>query len=159
MKPLTLLKNVFVACTLLATLFACSKDDEDNGLIGRWNYREANMRFSINGEWHDGKEEGLDLSDFNNNFRGLFFIFEGNGTLLAGMGGQSDPMGSYNVSSDKITINDGSSTFAMGYRIAGKTLDLIWYRSTFHALGISTADIDDMGFDDFEIILIFDKAN
>jgi heat shock protein HslJ len=152
-----IMASVLMIAALAAVTVSCSKDDDEDSLIGRWTYREGNMRFSVDGTWYDAKEEGLDVSSFNNSFSGLFFVFEKNGTLSGGMGGQSGAFGSYSVSGDKITIREGSSSYIMGYRISGKTLDLIWYRSTFHALGVSTAEIDDMGFDDFEMIMTFSK--
>jgi heat shock protein HslJ len=156
-KFLKIMASMLMVAAFAAVTVSCSKDDDEDSLIGRWVFREGNVRFSVDGQWYDAKEEGLDVSAFANRFSGLFFVFEENGTVIAGQGGQSSPFGSYSVSGDKITIKDGSSTMTMGYRVSGKTLDLIWYRSTFHAMGVSTSGIDNLGFDEFEMIMTFSK--
>ncbi|MDR0714556.1 MAG: hypothetical protein LBF89_09925 [Bacteroidales bacterium] len=156
-----IMASVLTIAAFAAATVSCSKDDDDDrledGLIGRWVFSEGNIRFSTNGQWYDAKAEGLDVSAFAKRFSGLFFVFEKNGKVSAGQGGQSSPWGSYSVSGDQIMIKDGSSTMTMGYRVSGKTLDLIWYRSIFHDMGVSTSEIDAMGFDDFEMIMTFSK--
>ncbi|MDR2448782.1 MAG: hypothetical protein LBD52_02350 [Prevotellaceae bacterium] len=156
-KILKIMASVLMIAAFAAASVSCTKEEESDSLIGRWTFHEGNMRFSYDGVWHDAKEEGFDVSSFANSFSGLLFVFEENGTVNAGLDGQSSPMGSYSVSGDKIIIKDGSLTVTMGYRVSGKTLDLIWYRSTFHAMGVSTSQIDELGFDDFEMILTFSK--
>jgi hypothetical protein len=138
-----------------ATTVSCSKDDDENdGLTGRWTYREANMRFSFEGQWYDAKEEGIDFSSYLSDFSGLYFVFAGNGKVTAGIDGQS-VSGTYRISGDELII-EGSSWGK--YRVSGKTFELIWTHATMRTMGLDDSEFYDIGIDDYEFILTFSKG-
>ncbi|MDR3350581.1 MAG: hypothetical protein LBN98_02890 [Prevotellaceae bacterium] len=156
-KIFKIMASVLLVAAFTATTVSCSKEEGDD-LIGRWVYSQGNYRFLYEGEWYDAKEEGFDLSSFNRGFRGTYFVFEDNGTVTMGFGGQSGS-GKYTVSGDEITIKEGSLSVPMGYRVSGKTLELIWDSTTINFAGVSLDEFYEMGFDDIEMTLTFTKAD
>jgi hypothetical protein len=142
----------------------CSKDnDEDYGdVTGTWLFRESNILFYLNRQVYNLKEEeGANaalLQGLNNAFSESFFIFA-DGTLTVVKDGQPDDIwGTYTVSGDKITMNDGTTTFTVRYKISGNSLDLTFNRSAFEAI-LGTLPDDYYDFDEVEFILSFNRAD
>ncbi|MDR3350386.1 MAG: hypothetical protein LBN98_01895 [Prevotellaceae bacterium] len=152
-----IMTGMLLVAAFAAATVSCSKEKGDD-LIGRWVYSQGNYTFLYEGEWYNAKEEGFDLSSLNNSLRGAYFVFEDNGTLTMGFGGQS-ASAKYSVSDDEITIKDGSFSVPMGYRISGKTLDLIWSRTTIDLMGVSMDELYELGINDVEMTLTFAKAD
>jgi hypothetical protein len=153
---LKIMVNMLMIAAFAATTVSCSKDDDEdnNGLIGRWVFQEASMNFLYEGHWYNSKEEGMDMTSYLSDFHGMYWIFEKDGTVVIGVGGQSGSA-KYRVSGDELII-DGTS---MGkYRISGKTLDLIWKHATFRAMGVDDSELYELGIDDYEMILTFTKS-
>jgi hypothetical protein len=154
-----IMASMLTIAAFAAVTISCSKnEDYEDNLIGRWVFSEANIIFYIDGETYNAKEEGMDVTSYFSSFRGLFFTFEANGTVVMGIGGQSAPAANYSLSGDNITIRDGSSSYSMGYRLSGKTLDLIWTHATMRAVGADDSDLYELGIDDYELILTFTKS-
>jgi hypothetical protein len=85
----------------------------------------------------------------------MYFVFDKNGTVVVGINGQSGST-SYSVSGDNLYI-DGSS-FGK-YRVSGNTLELTWTSSFMRAMGMDDSELYDMGIEDYEFILTFNRAN
>jgi hypothetical protein len=152
-----IMASMLTIAAFAAATISCSKDeDNEDNLIGHWVLSEVNMIFYIDGETYNAKEEGIDVTSYFSSFRGLFFTFEANGTVVMGIGGQSTLPANYSVSGDNITIRDGSSSFYMEYRLSGKTLDLIWTRATMRTMGVDDSELMSL-VDDYEMILTFAK--
>jgi hypothetical protein len=145
--------SMLMVAAFAAATVSCSKEDEEDGLIGRWTFQEANMNFLYEGQWHNSKEEGMDMSSYLSDFRGMYFVFETNGTCILGLGGQS-VSGKYSISGKELII-EGSSWGE--YRVSGKTLDLIWTHATFQGMGADDSELYELGLDDYEMILTFAK--
>jgi hypothetical protein len=149
--------SMLMVAAFAAATVSCSKEDEEDGLIGRWVFQEANMNFLYEGQWHNSKEEGMDMSSYLSDFRGMYWIFETDGTVVIGLNGQSGSA-RYSISGDKITITDGGGfSLSMEYRVSGKTLDWVWTHATFQSLGIDDSELYEWGLDDYEMILTFAK--
>jgi hypothetical protein len=162
MKILSVFKNVFLACALLAAFTGCSKDEDEGegGLVGQWTFREVNFLYYIGGDVvFDAKAEGEDLSSTNAQFRGMFFTFGEDGDMLVGMSGQSGSLpGSYSTSNGHLTIGDRETSFSFPYRLSGNTLEFIWDIATLERMSGSSVDdeIFDI-FDNMEAILTFSR--
>ncbi|MDR1601614.1 MAG: hypothetical protein LBS42_04205 [Tannerella sp.] len=91
-----IMANVLTIAALAAGTVACSDEDEGRELTGYWVFREINFILYMDGETYDTKDLGIDVSSYSNGFRGLFFVFENDRTFLAGMDGESEPMGKIN---------------------------------------------------------------
>ena len=148
--------------TLCGALFAagilfsgCSKDDT-NPLLGLWAFKESNVIYYFDGESYNLKENGGDLTDFNQSFRGWSIEFAAN-TLTMGMGGQTSQPMSYTLSGNIITIKDGATTILWRYNVSGKTLELVWTREMLEMLYGSLPD-ELYLFDEIEFILTFNKV-
>lgn len=153
-KFLKIMTGMLAIAAFAAVAVSCSKDDEDDGsLIGRWVYSDVNMKFLYEGQWHDAKEEGMDMTSYLSDFRGMYFVFETNGTVTMGMGGQSGS-GRYSISGDELII-EGMSWGK--YRVSGKTLELIWTHATYQGIGVDDSELYELGIDDYEMILTFAK--
>jgi hypothetical protein len=155
-KILKLMASMLMIAAFAAVAVSCSKDDdEDGGLIGRWVYSDANMRFRYEGQWHNANEEGLDFSSYLSIFRGWSFVFDKNGTVVVGINGQSGSAG-YSTSGDNLYI-DGTS-FGK-YRVSGSTLELTWTSSFMRAMGMDDSQFYELGMEDYEFILTFTRTN
>jgi hypothetical protein len=144
---------------LLLAAVGCSKDDDDdNPLIGKWLYQGTNVIFYFDGEEFNAKEEGEDLSDFDDGFRTLYFVFEKDGSVWGGQYGQSGEFGTYSVSGNKLSINDGETTVRFDYKITGNMLEWIWDINFMEINGYVLPD-DFYEFDDVEFILTFKKVD
>jgi hypothetical protein len=148
-----IMASVLTIAVFAAVTVSCEKED-DNDLIGRWLFQRGSATLYLDGEPID-----IDISQsYFSEFRGLYFEFEKSGEILAGMGGQSGSMGSYKVSGDKVTINDGETRTTFKYRISGTTLDLIWSRAALELVMGALPD-EFYEFDDMEFILTFTKVD
>jgi hypothetical protein len=145
---------------LLLTIVGCSKDDDnnDNPLVGKWIYQKTNVIFYLDGDVFDAREEGEDLSDFDDEFRSLYFVFEKDGSVRGGQNGQSGEIGTYSVSGKQLSINDGESTVRFDYQITGNELEWIWDIDFMKANEYDIPDFFD-DFDDVEIVLTFIRAD
>jgi hypothetical protein len=147
--------TVLAIAAFAAVAVSCSKDEENDELVGRWVYSEGNYDFLYEGEWYNAKEEGFDLSGFNSSLRGTYFVFEKNGTLTLGFGGQS-ASGTYSVSGSTINMT-GSYSVPMEYRIYDGKLELTWSRSTIEIMGVSMDELYELGVEDVEMTLTFTR--
>jgi hypothetical protein len=152
-KFFKIMASVLMIAAFAAVAVSCSKEEEDD-LIGRWMFQKGSAVFYLNGESYDGE---LDPSYFSE-FHGMYFEFQKSGNIIVGIGAQSAPAGSYSVSGDKITINDGSTSFSWKYRISGTTLDLIWSRADLEFL-MGELPEEFYYFDDVDVILTFTRAD
>jgi len=154
-KLLFTLKNALALCALAVAFTSCSKDDEDS-LIGLWSFKEGNYIFYYDGQSYNAKEEGDDLSDINQGFRGWFFEFTSNQVTM-GSGGQATPPASYTTSGNIITIRDGSTSITWRYNVSGNTLELTWTRAMMEMMMGSLPEVFYM-FDEVEFVLTFNKV-
>jgi hypothetical protein len=155
-KILTVFKHAGLMVALLCTMAGCSKEETDE-LNGTWMFRELNYIYYHQGQTINAKEEGYDLSEANNGFRSMYFRFE-NGKLTGGINGQSGPMGTYTVKGDKITVVDGATTFIMGYKVYGSSLELIWSRAALEMV-VGSLPPEFYLFDNVDSIMIFDRVD
>ncbi|MDR1592662.1 MAG: hypothetical protein LBS16_07275 [Prevotellaceae bacterium] len=155
-QVLNLLKRMSIICMLLPVISSCDK--EKNQIVGYWVFERANLIITVNGETHNAREEGADLSSFDIGFRGLVFMFREDNNFFGGQNGQITPAGTYTVSEDKIIIKDGITTMIMGYSVSGEKLNLIWSRATFE-IAIGALPPEWYEFDDVEIIMTFVRAD
>jgi hypothetical protein len=156
-KILKIMANMLLVAAFATTAVSCSKDDDENPLIGKWVYNRVDFVAYLNGESFSAEDAGIDQSEVFSDFRGIFFVFEENGTLTAGQNGDSAPAGTYTVAGDRITVKDGAVSFTWRYVISGNTLQLIWNRDELENMAGELPDELDI-FDDIEFILIFTKA-
>jgi hypothetical protein len=158
MKQLTfLLKSAFLAGVFAMAFAGCSKD-EGSELNGTWMFRDMDFLYYANGQVFSAMEENpAGMQEINRDFRGVFFIFS-DGNLTAGMDGQTYPWGTYTVSGNKITLQDGSSTGIMQYAISGKNLDLTFNRLSFELMLGGLPD-EFYYFDDVEVIMSFNRVD
>jgi hypothetical protein len=149
------MKSVSLILAMTVALAGCSKDDEGDELNGTWLFQEVNYLYYIDGQVYYVEDEVLEES--NANFRGMFFIFN-NGSLSAGMGGQTYPWGTYTASGNRITIKDGATTSIIQYRISGKKMDLI-FNTSFLEMTLGGMPDELYDFDEIEVVLSFKRVD
>jgi hypothetical protein len=161
---------IVTICALTVVTSGCKKDEKEkeeeqaqiqHKIVGTWLFNDVNIIFYyFDGGTFDAKKEGLDLSEDMRAFRGIFFVFDKNGTVSIGQGnyGQSDQIGTYTVTDNKITIKEGTDVVDMDYQVSGKTLALIWNREFMEIL---KGDLDDIfyEFKDIEWHITFSKVD
>jgi len=157
MKKLLITLKSALAISLFAFIFAsCSKDEANKDLLGTWIFREANMILYFDGETFNMKEEGWDLSEFNDMFRGFSLNFSKEHVVMRIMMGESPPT-PYSVSGDMLTIRDNYVTIIWRYKVVGNTLELIWTRDMMEVMMGRLPD-EYYEFDDVELILSLNKV-
>jgi len=156
-KLLITLKSALAVC-LFAFIFAsCSKEETNKDLLGTWIFREVNMIVYLDGKMFNMKEEGVDLTEFNERFRGLSLDFSAEHIVMRMMMGEPSPPIPYSVSGDIVTIRDNYVRIIWRYKVVGKTLELIWTRDMMEVMMGRLPD-EYYELDDVELILLFNKV-
>jgi hypothetical protein len=152
--------SMLAIAALASVTVSCSKDDDDRGLVGHWVFLgDANCIFTLNGVKYNAVEEGMVDRSYFSSLRGVFFIFEEGGTAYLGMNGQTSSPLKYTVSGQTVTIKDGSFSLPMKYSVSGDKLELTWTEATMAILGVDDSPLTELGIYDYEMIMIFDKAD
>jgi hypothetical protein len=147
----------------------CKKDEKEkeeeqvqtqqNGLVGTWRFREANMLYSINGVMHNAREEGSDLSSLNDSFDGFIFKFNKNYTGTMSINGNYTENTTYSVSGNRIYIKDSEGTvMPFRYRLSDK-LELYWTLDDLREQQGGELPEEFEIYDSVEYVFIFDKIS
>lgn len=157
-KVLFTLKSALALCALAFAFTSCSKDDDADALTGHWLFKEANMIFYFGGQTYNAKEEGDDLTEYNQYFRSWSFEFTSNHVTMK-VNGQTSPQLAYSLSGNVITIRfEDNISIMWRYKVSGNTLELTWTRDMMEILaGSMPPEFDE--FDEIEWILLFNKVN
>jgi hypothetical protein len=157
-KVLFALKSALALCTLAFVFTSCSKDDDSNPLNGLWAFKDANVIYYLNGQAYNVKEEGGDLTEVNQSFRGWSFEFTSQHVTMR-VNGQTSPQLAYSLSGNVITIRfEDNYAITWRYNVSGNTLELTWTRQMMEMMGGSMPP-EFYEFDDIEFILSFNKIN
>jgi hypothetical protein len=148
----------------------CKKDEKEkeeeqvqiqqNGLVGTWRFREANMLYSIDGVMHNAMEEGADLSSLDGIFDGFVFKFNKNNTVTISINENYTENTTYTVSSNRIYIKDSEGyVMKFYYRFSDKILEFYWTLDDLIEQQGGELPEEFEIYDSVEFVFIFDKIS
>jgi hypothetical protein len=155
MKILSVFKNVFLACALLAAVAGCTKED-DTGLTGKWTFSgfsfgempstrvaldEEDWMDKVN-EWRDQKQDMNEIRkalEFNYNlyqhFDGLTLTFGKKRTFSFSLNGSFMSMKFQKISEEEISVKNGEDIASFTYSISEERFTLSIPRDAWGMMG------------------------